>query len=169
MGRAFADLIGLGAFVVYSTWAAFRATYTLALPVAVLLTRDLWRFAACAVGPNPSWIPAWLPFSPALLYFGRRAVSIHLLLLSRSLLQAMWADRSRAPSSSRVITIAGRTFPLIIQNIHRYFLYIALAFLLFSHTTRGREWFLGADGKQHFGIARTIVLTANVSASALHI
>ena len=58
------------------------------LPFAVLFARDIWEFTALIARAKPSWIPAWLPFSPALLILwapGR--ISFYLLLLSRGLLQ----------------------------------------------------------------------------------
>jgi hypothetical protein len=50
------------------------------------------------------------------------------------------------------------------QNIHRYFLYLALLFLFFLAYDAWRAmWFLGPDGKEHFGVGvGTIVLIANV-------
>jgi hypothetical protein len=51
-----------------------------------------------------------------------------------------------------------RTFPLIVQNVHRYFLYLALVFIvILSLDAWHAMWF---DG--HFGIGvGTIVLTIN--------
>jgi hypothetical protein len=52
-----------------------------------------------------------------------------------------------------------RSFPLIVQNIHRYFLYLAVIFIvLLAHDVWKALWF---DG--HFGIGvGTLVLAANV-------
>src|SRR5262249_20122698 len=52
-----------------------------------------------------------------------------------------------------------RSFPLILQNVHRYFLYIALAFIVILAIDAWHAmWW---DG--HFGIGvGTLVLTANV-------
>jgi hypothetical protein len=52
-----------------------------------------------------------------------------------------------------------RSFPLILQNIHRYFLYLALVFLvLLAHDVWDAFWFEG-----HFGIGvGTLVLLTNV-------
>ena len=75
----------------------------------------------------------WLPFSPALLILwapGR--LPPHLLLLPRRLLQGVLGRPARpAPSASRArATGASTRFPLILQNVHRYFLYLALLFLV---------------------------------------
>ena len=51
-----------------------------------------------------------------------------------------------------------RYFPLIIQNIHRYFLYAALLFLVFlAHDVWKALWF---DGKFGIGVG-TLVLLVN--------
>jgi hypothetical protein len=58
-----------------------------------------------------------------------------------------------------------RSFPLIIQNIHRYFLYIALVFLVFlAHDVWKALWFVDpATGQESFGIGvGTLVLLVNV-------
>jgi hypothetical protein len=51
-----------------------------------------------------------------------------------------------------------------VQNIHRYFLYLALVFILvLAHDAWKAMWFSDASGSKHFGIGvGTIVLTLNV-------
>src|SRR5262249_32690814 len=55
-------------------------------------------------------------------------------------------------------------WPLLIQNIHRYFLYIAIIFIfLLAHDAWKAMWFTDAVGHTSFGIGLgTIVLTVNV-------
>jgi hypothetical protein len=58
-----------------------------------------------------------------------------------------------------------RSFPLILQNIHRYFLYLALIFLIFLvHDAWKAMWFTEPGTNNYvFGIGLgTIILTANV-------
>ena len=55
--------------------------------------------------------------------------------------------------------------PLILQNVHRYFLYFAIVFLgiLALDAYRG-FWFADASGVEHFGIGvGSLVLTINVA------
>jgi hypothetical protein len=49
--------------------------------------------------------------------------------------------------------------------VHRYFLYLALVFLVFlAHDVWKALWFLGPTGEEHFGIGLgTIVLAINVT------
>ena len=58
-----------------------------------------------------------------------------------------------------------RNFPLIVQNVHRIFLYFALLFLVFlSRDVWNAMWFTDPQsGATHFGIGvGTLVLAANV-------
>jgi hypothetical protein len=50
------------------------------------------------------------------------------------------------------------------QNIHRYFLYIALLFILIlAHDAWKAMWFSDGQGAKHFGVGLgTIILTMNV-------
>src|ERR1041384_1578524 len=68
--------IGLGAFVVYSTWAAFQGSHYLftgggAHYLSPFYSPELIGDAATAwFGDKAGWIPGWVPvwaFSPALL------------------------------------------------------------------------------------------------------
>ena len=55
-------------------------------------------------------------------------------------------------------------FPLVIQNIHRSFLYVALAFLIIlASDVYKAMWFVALSGQEKFGIGiGTIVLALNV-------
>ncbi len=58
-----------------------------------------------------------------------------------------------------------RSFPLILQNVHRYFLYLALIFLVFlAHDVWKALWFTDpVTGATSFGIGvGTLVLAVNV-------
>ena len=64
-----------------------------------------------------------------------------------------------------------RSFPLIIQNIHRYFFYLAVLFIvLLSYDAWLGMWFTDAlTGKEHFGIGvGTIVLILNAVFLAMY-
>jgi hypothetical protein len=74
--------------------------------------------------------------------------------------KAFWADPpSCTVGEPRKKYLGERSFPLIIQNIHRYFLYLALVFLIIlARDVWNALWF---DG--HFGIGvGTLVLLTNV-------
>ena len=161
---------GLGAFVVYSTWAAFQGDnyhYTGggANYLSPFYSPELFGSAHAWFGPKPSWIPAWLPFSPALLILwapgGFRFTCYY---YRGAYYKSFWADPPACAVGEPRHNYRGeRKFPLILQNVHRYFLYIAIVFIfLLIHDAWKAMWFAGTDGSQHFGIGvGTIVLTAN--------
>src|SRR3954468_22593403 len=61
--------LGLGLFVVYSTWAAFQGNFYRVGPyLSPFYSPELFGDPAHAwFGAMPAWIPAWLPVTPALL------------------------------------------------------------------------------------------------------
>ena len=166
--------VGLGAFVVYSTWAAFQGEhYSFGNYLSPFYSPELFGNSSHAMfGPKPAWIPSWLPFSPALLILwapgGFRFTCYY---YRGAYYKSMWADPPACSVGEPRNGYRGENwFPLILQNIHRYFLYLALFFLLFlAHDAWKAMWFAGADSKEHFGIGLgTLVLTANVVCLGLY-
>ena len=85
--------------------------------------------------------------------------------------KAFWADPINcAVGEPRKKFLGERSFPLIIQNVHRYFFYLAVLFIfLLGHDAWKGMWFTDELGKQHFGIGvGTIILTLNVVFLALY-
>jgi hypothetical protein len=80
--------------------------------------------------------------------------------------KAFWADPpSCTVGEPRKRYRGERSFPLILQNVHRYFLYLALIFLvLLAHDVWKALWFINpVTGQAHFGLGLgTIVLAVNV-------
>jgi hypothetical protein len=80
--------------------------------------------------------------------------------------KAFWADPMNCAVGEPRHTYRGeKMFPLVLQNIHRYFLYLGLIFLVFlSHDVWKALWFADpATGLTHFGIGvGTLVLALNV-------
>ena len=78
--------------------------------------------------------------------------------------KAFWADPPAcAVGEPRKSYLGERSFPLILQNVHRYFLYLALLFLfVLSYDVWKAMWFTDAAGRTTFGIGvGTIVLAVN--------
>ena len=156
--------IGLGAFVVYSTWAAFQGEhYHFENYLSPFYSPEIFGNSPHAMfGAKPSWIPDWLPFSPALLILwapgGFRFTCYY---YRGAYYKAFWADPiSCAVGEPRGDHYRGeRKFPLILQNIHRYFLYLALIFLIFLAYDAFNA-FRFTDGF-HVNLG-SIILTANV-------
>ena len=160
--------LGFSTFIVYSTWAAFQGEhYRFGASLSPFYSPELFGDPNHAwFGGKPAWWPAFMPFSAALLILwapgGFRFTCYY---YRGAYYKAFWADPpSCAVGEPRNSYRGEASFPLIFQNIHRYFLYLALLFIIvLAYDAWRAMWFLGPDGKEHFGIGvGTLVLTANV-------
>jgi len=159
----------LTAFLVYATWAAFQnAHYAFGPYLSPFYSPELFGSSPHAwFGPKPGWWPALLPFSPALIILpfpGLFRVTCY--YYRGAYYKAMWADPpSCTVKEPRKVYLGEQSFPLILQNVHRYFLYIAFLFLLFlAHDVWDALWFTDpSTGHASFGIGvGTLVLAVNV-------
>ena len=158
------------AFIVYATWAAFQnAHYEYGPYLSPFYAPVLWGDSSHAwFGPQPAWWPALLPFSPALLILPFPGLFRFTCYYYRgAYYKAFWADPvSCAVGEPRGTSYWGeRWFPLILQNVHRYFAYIAVVFIaLLSYDVWLALWFTDpATGQTDFGIGvGTVVLAVNV-------
>src|SRR6202522_660151 len=159
-----AIFLGLSTFLIYSTWAAWQNShYTFGPYISPFYSPELFGSSPHALfGPKPSWYPNFVHFSPALLILWIPGLFRMTCYYYRgAYYKAFWADPpSCAVGEPRKTYLGERSFPLILQNIHRYFLYLALIFLvLLAHDVWQACWFNG-----HFGIGvGTLVLLANVT------
>src|SRR5205085_2880789 len=118
-------------------------------------------------GPaQPAWWPSFLHYSAAaLILWGPVGFRLTCYYYRGAYYKAFWADPPGcAVGEPRHKYRGERKFPLVMQNIHRYFLYLALIFLLIlAYDAIHAMFFLGPDGKKHFGVGvGTLVLTLNV-------
>jgi hypothetical protein len=163
-------LLILSSFVVYATWAAFQnAHYTFGPYLSPFYSPELFGSSPHAwLGPKPGWWLGWLPFSPALLILpfpGLFRVTCY--YYRGAYYKAFWADPpSCAVAEPRKGYRGEQRFPLIVQNVHRYVLYVALLFLLvLAWDVWKAMWFTDpATGRERFGIGvGTLVLALNVA------
>lgn len=156
-------------FIVYSTWAALQGNhYTWGPYLSPFYSPEIFGDSAHALlGPKPGWWPAWLLFSPAILILwapgGFRFTCYY---YRGAYYKAFWADPPNcAVGEPRSSYVGERRFPLVLQNVHRYFLYLALIFLvILLHDVWDALWFPDAAGRLHFGIGLgTLILAANVT------
>ena len=162
--------IVLTAFVVYATWAAFQNGYYSWGPyLSPFYAPEIWGDSPHAwFGPKPAWWPSLAPFSPALLILpfpGLFRVTCY--YYRGAYYKAFWADPpSCAVGEPRGLSYWGeRWFPLILQNVHRYFAYVAVIFLfLLAYDVWLALWWPDpATGGETFGIGvGTLVLALNV-------
>ena len=157
----------LSSFLLYATWAAFQnAHYEFGNYLSPFYSPLLLGDSPNAwFGPKPGWWPALLPFSPALLILPLPAGFRFTCYYYRgAYYKAFWADPPNcAVGEPRDAYRGENAFPLIVQNVHRYFLYVALAFLvILTWDVWKALWFDGPGGRE-FGIGvGTLILAANV-------
>jgi hypothetical protein len=158
----------LSSFLVYATWAAFQGDhYTYGPYLSPFYSPELFGSSPHAwLGPRPGWWPSWLPFSPALLILPFPGIfRLTCYYYRGAYYKAFWMDPpSCAVGEPRTRYLGEASFPLILQNVHRYFLYIALGFLvILLHDVWKALWFTDAAGHTSFGIGvGTLVLAVNV-------
>ena len=164
--------LGLSTFIVYSTWAAFQGNHYLleqggANYLSPFYSPEIFGNSPHAIfGPKPGWWPTWLIFSPALFVLWAPAgFRLTCYYYRGAYYKAFWADPPNcAVGEPRKTFLGERSFPLILQNIHRYFFYIAALFILvLSRDAWEGMWFTDLAGAKHFGFGvGTIVLIFNV-------
>ena len=146
----------LGFFAIYATVRAFEGKYYEWGPY-------LSPFYSPLIDPEHNW---W-PLSPALLILagplGFRATCYY---YRKAYYRAFFLDPPACAVGEARHGYRGETaFPLVLQNIHRYFLYVAILFLVFL-------WYdaivaFRFDGRFGIGVG-SLVLTGNVVLLSLY-
>ncbi|HEY8748294.1 MAG TPA: hypothetical protein VIM11_09990 [Tepidisphaeraceae bacterium] len=161
-------IVVFGGFIIYSTWAAFQnAHYHFESYLSPFYSPELFGDSPHAwFGPKPGWWPGFMPFSPAfLILWAPGGFRFTCYYYRGAYYKAFWGDPpSCAVGEPRKTYWGEQKLPLILQNVHRYFMYLALIFLvLLAHDVWKALWFADASGKMHFGIGvGTVVLAINV-------
>src|SRR3984893_17888284 len=160
--------LGLSTFIVYSTWAAFQGHhYSFGPYLSPFYSPELFGDPAHSwFGSKPGIWPAWLPFSPALLILPLPGLfRLTCYYYRGAYYKAFWADPpSCTVGEPRSSYWGENSFPLILQNIHRYMLFLSAAVLLVLYADVWHGcWFTDpATGQRAFGVGvGTLVLTLN--------
>ena len=143
-------VIVLGGFGLYATLRAFEGRFYEWGPY-------LSPFYSPLIDPQHHW---W-PFSPAILILagplGFRATCYY---YRKAYYRAFFLDPPGCAVGEGKRNYSGETkFPFLLQNAHRYFLYLAVLFLFFLWHDAIRAFFF--DGKFGVGVG-TLVLLVNV-------
>jgi len=156
-------------FIVYATWAALQGEhYTHGPYLSPFYSPELFGDSHHAwFGPKPGWWPALLPFSPALFILPFPGLfRLTCYYYRGAYYKAFVADPPACAVGEPRKSYSGEVaFPFTIQNLHRYALYIALAFLVFLSIDVWKAlWFTDpATGRAEFGVGvGTLVLLVNV-------
>jgi hypothetical protein len=162
-------VVVFSSFLGYGTWAAMQnAHFEFGPYLSPFYAPLLWGDSHHAVfGPRPDWFPVAV-FYPALLILPFPGLFRFTCYYYRgAYYKAFWAD----PLSCTVGEPRGthyrgeRWFPLVLQNVHRYFAYAAVVFVvLLSYDVWLGMWFTDpATGATEFGIGvGTLVMLVNV-------
>src|SRR5579884_1712472 len=163
-----AVFLGLSTFIVYATWAALQGNnYHYGPYLSPFYSPLLYGDAPFAwFGPDkPAWFPAFLPFSAAMLIlWAPGGFRLTCYYYRGAYYKAFWADPPNcAVGEPRNSYWGEKKFPLILQNVHRYFLYIAILFVfILSYDGIRSLIFTAPDGTKHFGVGvGSLVLIAN--------
>ena len=165
-----AVFLGLTVFIAYAVWAAFQGEYYHFGPyLSPFYSPEVFGESSHSwFGPKPGWWPIWMPFSPSfLIIWAPAGFRLTCYYFRGAYYKGIWADPPACTvGEPRKIYRGENSFPLILQNIHRYFLYIAL-FLIILHLKDiwNAMWFVdSATGAKSFGIGvGTLVLMLDVA------
>ncbi len=164
--------IGFGIFVVYTTYRVFEgahflpehAPYLTPFYSPLLFGLNEHTNAHSWFGAMPEWMPAFI--TPAvLILWSPLGFRFTCYYYRGAYYKAFWADPpSCSVSEPRKGYRGEHSFPLIIQNIHRYFMYIAIIFLgILSYDVWLALWFDDGNGGKTFGIGiGTVILAVNI-------
>ncbi len=160
--------LGLSTFLVYSSWAAFQGEhYTFGPYLSPFYSPEIFGASSHSwFGPRPAAWPAWLPFSPALLILPIPGLfRLTCYYYRGAYYKAFWADPpSCTVGEPRSIYRGENSFPLVLQNVHRYMLFLSLGVLVILVVDVWKAlWFTDpATGAVSFGIGLgSIVLAVN--------
>ena len=164
---------GLSAFIVYATWAGFQAAHYYSAPyLSPFYSPVIWTDLSAAghaplwhawFGEWPAWWPSILPASPAMLIL---VVPASFRVTCYYYRKAYYRAFAGSPPGCAVVplgkgkrTYKGETGLLIFQNLHRYALYLALAYIPILGFDAAVSFY--RDGQFGVGVG-SIVLTLNV-------
>ena len=162
--------LGLSLFIVYATWAALQGNHYRSGPyLSPFYSPEIFGDRTQALfGPLPHWWPSFIPASAALLIlWAPGGFRLTCYYYRGAYYKAFWADPPSCTVGEPRKSYRGeRSFPLILQNVHRYFLYIALVFIgVLAFDVWRALWFANpSTGVTHLGLGvGTLVLAANVT------
>ena len=166
-----AVFVGLGAFIVYATFRVFEGNHFIHGPYLspfyspLLFGTDAHSLEHSWFGMMPDWMANSFITPAVLILWAPLGFRFTCYYYRGAYYKAFWADPPSCTVSEPRNGYRGEnSFPLIIQNIHRYFLYVAIIIVgILAYDTWKALWFDDGNGGTTFGIGiGTIVLAGNV-------
>lgn len=164
-----ATAVGLGSFGIYATFRAiYNAEYvvghsTQTLPESAYLLSPF--YSPLLLFP---WLPSWL--SPAfLILWAPGGFRLTCYYYRKAYYRAFFLDPPACAVGEPRNAYQGETRLFLFQNLHRYFLYCALIFLIMLSIDVGHACIWPCGEGMEFGISLgTIVLVTNVTLLSLY-
>jgi len=156
-GEPLAIAAGLITFIVYMTWAAFTPTGP---------HGEIWYKWGSYISPafSPYISPSWFKWSPAILILwapaGFRATCYY---FRKAYYRAFFQDPPGCAVGEESREYKGETsFPFILQNLHRYFLYLAIL-LVINHWI-DLAWAFTKEGPKDYyvGVGTLVLLVDTI-------
>jgi hypothetical protein len=164
-----ATFLVFSTFVVYTTWALFQGEHYWYGPyLSPFYSPELFGHSPHAVfGTDPPWWPPFIKYSPAMLILlaplGFRMTCYY---YRGAYYKAFWADPPAcAVGEPRNGYRGEKKLPLTVMNIHRYFLYLAVLFIVMLSwdAIKAFKW----DDGFHVNVG-ALLMTLNVSLIGLY-
>jgi hypothetical protein len=165
--------LGFGAFIAYSTWAAFQGVHYYASPYLSPFYSPVIFLDPAAIGAAPAWHavvdtwpkwwPAFLPHSPAffiLMFPGAFRFTCYYYRKAYYRSFPPYAPGGCSVTALPQKKYKGETRLLLFQNLHRYAMYFALIFIVILYYDAFLAFF--KDGKFGIGVG-SIVLLVNAT------
>src|ERR1051326_3481367 len=145
--------LGYAAFLVYANWRVLENRFYEVPGTGYLAP----MYSPLLFPTQPGWWPSFLPWSAAaLIMWAPAGFRLTCYYYRGAYYKGFWADPpSCAVGEPRKTYRGERKFPLILQNVHRYFLYLALLFVLILSCASGLIlWFRDPanPGMKKFGV-----------------
>lgn len=159
---------GLTLFIAYAMWAAFQgAHYHFEHYLSPFFAPVIYGDGPHAwIQGKPSWWPSWIIYSPSFLVAPFPLLfRLTCYYYRGSYYKSFWADPPAcAVGEPRTNYRGEKKFPLVMMNLHRYFLIIGILFAgLLAYDAIRSLWHPVAGGGEKFGLAvGNIVLAVNI-------
>ena len=163
----------LGGFVVYTTFRIFQNAYFhFGHGTDVFAGAFVFALADVLAAARAAQVGAGVDFAGDVHSVDAGRISIDLLLLSQGVLPGVLFGSAGVCGGRAAGSIQGRDAPALVQNIHRYFLYIALVFIvILGYDAIESYIWPTANGGHTFGVSvgSLVLTTGSDVAGSVHV